>query len=316
MTSSSAVIYRQYETIDNSADAAGKQWLHALWHIYQFLFSDNNAIDNGRWILKASSPSAANWSSASNIVDNSWFVAEAALGRYKWQVKFQATNATVLDESPSNARTLVCCLSPAGGWVSKGGANGGFSGTSVPSSGNLALGGGIIGGINGEVIFIGDRDTLVLGIATNSKLSFNAGGYVGLYDVMTDNIPYPLCLLGCWAGAGYSKGFDRVVGGSFSAAPTASYVLDNTGTGVTCACYTSGWLDTAHQPDVWTSRYHFRPMELVISTSPLGFLRHVWGVGGLGSKSRLDYRQKLVLHNGDPDHGVAIKHNCTYPPTS
>ena len=316
MPSSTALVYRQYQTLDNSGSGPGTQWLRALWEVYQWLFADCEAADSGRWSLLGSSPAAPSWSAAANIVDNSWFALECSLGRHQWQAKFQATNVAALDEAPGLTYCLAVSLSPAGGWVAKGGANGGFSGTTIPAGTHLLLGGSDISGADGRVTIHGDRDTVLIAIATSGSTDYDAGGYLGRFEPFVDEIPYPECLLTAWDGVGSPKGFDRTaLGGVFGAAPGGSYALDSAVPPVadTCQVWTPGWLTSARQPNPFSGQFHWRPLELSISTSPLGYLRHVDSAAGLISGSRIDYRRKLVLHNANADVAVAIKHNGTQP---
>lgn len=290
-------------------------WNHSLWQIFQYLFVDCDTVDSGRWHLLDSSPAVGSWTNPTNIVDNSWFAFECFMGQRQWQGKFQSTNVATLDEAPASTFLLVGSLSPGGGWTAKGAANGGFSASVLPAGAHLVLGGGNPGtGSDGTIIIHGDRDTLLIAIAPNTTSDYDAGCYMGRFDPFVDEIANPECLL--VAGAA-NNGFDRSANGVFSEAPSESFVLDATTptpAAVTGQVYTSGWLDSAHQPDPFTGQWHYRPLELAIPTSPMGFLKHTWGAAGLSSKSRMDYRRKLVLHSGDNDYGVTIKHNGTLPP--
>lgn len=313
MATSTRFVYRQYNTIDNSGTGAGQQWLHALWQIFQYLFVDCELADTGRWTLLDSSPTKASWANVSNIVDNSWFAFECTNGRRHWQGKFQATNVTALDEAPATTYSLVVSLSNAGGWDFKGAANGGFAGSSLPAGTHLVLGSSDISGTDGLFIMHGDRDTLLISMAANGTSVFDCGCYLGRFEPVVGTIPYPECILA--AGAG-NNGFDRTVNGVFGSAPS-SFALDATTptpSAVSCQCYTSGWMDDAHQPDPFTSQYHYRPIEIAISDSPLGSLRGTYAAAALSAKTRMDHNRKLVLHSGITTSGVAIKHNGTLPP--
>lgn len=309
MPSSTAYAYRQYQTIDNSGSGAGTQWLHALWHIYQYLFSDADTVDSGRWELLDSSPAPAAWSTATNVVNNSWFAIECKTGRRQWQAKFQATNTVVLDEAPVVTYALVVSLSPGGGWSGKGLANGGFASTSVPAGAHIYLGGGDIAGIDGRIYVHGDRDTLLVAIAANGNTDYDCGGYIGRFDPFTSAILYPECVLGGYDGTA-RRGFDRSTdGGAFATSPAASYALNATPTGVTAGSFTPAWIDASHQPDPFSGMYTYRPLELAISNAPLGYLRGVWAAAGPAARTRMDYRRKLVLHASAADYAVAIKHD-------
>jgi hypothetical protein len=316
MAVSTALAYRQYVTVDNSGTGAGQQWLHRLWHLYQYFFTDADTVDSGRWRLVASS--AINWASASNVVDNSWFVVEAQSGRQHWQAKFQASNVAGLDESPGTNYCLAVVLSPGGGWGVKGGGNNGFTLTTVPASSNLLLGGTNVTGTNDARMNVhGDRDTVLIASCLSDVNAFTCGGYVGRFEPDTDRITYPVCALSAWEGTGVPKGFDRYTsGGCFAQNPSDSYVLDNDfDTVETAQVWTPEWISSgSHEPSVFSGEYHYRPMELTGPHALLGTLRLVWACGGLATYSRMDSRQKLVLHGGHTNHGVCIKHNGTLAP--
>lgn len=313
MANSTALAYRQAQTIDNSGSGAGTQWLHALWQLYQYFFVDAEAVDTGRWRLVDSSPAAGMWTAASNIVDNSWFVVEAQAGRRIWQAKFQASNVAALDESPSSTYSLIVNFSSGAGWVSKGGANGGFTSSPVIDSNNKLLGGLDISGSDGEIIIHGDRDTVLIAISPNGTIAFTAGGYVGRFEPDSSQIIYPECVLVPWDGTGSPKGFDRAsAGGCFALTPADSHVLNEASPSPVSEpvqVHCPAWLDSSHQPSAFSGEFTYRPLEISSNSAPLGTLRLVFGVAGLIVKSRLDNRQKIALHAGTADDGVAIKHN-------
>lgn len=287
-------------------------WNQALYELFHYFFTTSEAVDTGRWRLVAHSlAAAADWNTVANVVDNSWFVVEAFNGLRLWQAKFQNSNVAALDEAPATTYSLVCCLSPDGGWGAKGGANGGFTGTATPVSGNLYLGGSnITGNSDSSILIHGDRDTVLIAGTLAGKQSFAFGGYVGRFDRETNSITKPECLLTAWDGVGSPNGFDRGVGGAFHANPGGSYALDSTSTLDTLSCFTSGWLTSAYQPGLFTpTTFNVRPIEIVNLDSYLGTLRLLWACGNLASGSRLDGLQKLVLHNMDANVGVCIQHN-------
>ena len=314
---STALAYRQFETVDNTGTGAGQQWLHCLWHLYQYFFTDAEAVDSGRWRLVDSSPAAGSWSTVGNIVDNSWFVVEAQNGRQQWQAKFQASNVAALDETPAGTYRLAVNLSPGGGWVSKGGGNGGFTTSAVFDSNNKLLGGGNNSGSNdGSLIIHGDRDTVLIGISPVDADTFTSGAYVGRFEADTSKILWPTCVLTAWDGSGSPKGFDRATGGVFHSSPSGSFVLNAdspTPLEEAVSVWAPGWLNNAHQPSSFSQSYHYRPLEIASVSAPLGFLRLVYGCAGVGVLSRLDNRQLLVLHGGGANYGVAIRHNGVLP---
>jgi hypothetical protein len=315
MAASTALAYRQFQSVDNTGAGAGQQWLHRLWHLYQYFFTDAEAVDGGRWNLV--DEVGIDWSSASNVTDNSWFVVEAQAGRQHWQAKFQATNSTGLDETPGLSYCLVVILSPAGGWGVKGGGNNGFTGTVVPASANLLLGGlDMSGNPDGVMSVHGDRDTVLIASTSSDVTAFDCGGYVGRFEADTDRIPYPCCALTAWDGFGAPKGFDRYSGGGcFSQNPSASYTLDQSVAADTVQVWTPEWISSgSHEPSAFSGDYHYRPLEATCSNAFLGTLRLVWACGGLATYSRMDSRQKLVLHASHVHAGVAIKHNGVVPP--
>jgi hypothetical protein len=304
--------YRQAAVVTNSASGAGKKWLHRLWHLFQYFFTDAEAVDNGRWRLVDCSPAPGSWATATNVVDNSWFVVESYAGRRKWQAKFQATNASPLDEVPSNTYCLAVNLCSGAGWTAKGGANGGFAASPVSSTGNKLLG-GLNVSVDGEMTIHGDRDTVIVaGTQTGTDL-FTNGCYLGRFEPDTSLITYPECVLVPWNGSGSPKGFDRnTTGGLFYLNPADSAVLNQ----VTpfpaleaVQVHTPAWMDNAHQPSAFSSEFTYRPFEISSVSAYLGMLRLVWSCAGLVVKSRLDNRQKLVLHGGNNNFGVCIKHN-------
>jgi len=312
MANSTAMAYRQAQAVDNSGTGAGKQWLHQLWHLYQYFFVDAEAVDNGRWRLVDSDPVAGSWTDPLNIVDNSWFVVEAQAGRRQWQAKFQASNVLNLNEVPSTTYSLVVNLSSGGGWVSKGGANGGFSTSPVYDSDNQLMGGNNVTGLDGEIIIHGDRDTVLVAGTQNGTTAFENGCYLGRFEPDTDRIVYPECVLVPWDGAGSPKGFDRSTGGVFHLNPSGSHVLNEDSpipNSEPVQVHAPAWMDSAHQPSAFSSEFTFRPLDISSNSAFLGTLRLVWAVAGSVVKSRLDNRQKLVLHGGTNDVGVALKHN-------
>jgi len=154
----------------------------------------------------------------------------------------------------------------------------------------------------------------LIAFSHNTTDAYASGGYIGRFDSFLDEIPYPECLLGCWDGTGTPKGFDRSTGGVFSSAPGDSFALNFLLAAVTCQTWAPDWLVGARQPDPFTNQFHYRPLELTISNSPLGYLRNVWACAGTSSLSRMDYRRKLVLHDSASDYGVCIHHNGLLPP--
>lgn len=312
MANSTAMAYRQAVTITNSASGAGKKLLHRLWHLFQYFFTDAETVDNGRWRLVDCSPVQASWATATNIVDNSWFVVESYAGRRKWQAKFQATNSSPLDEVPSNTYCLAVNLCSGAGWVAKGGGNGGFTASPVACSGNKLMAGTNVT-VNGEMFVHGDRDTVIVAGTQSGVDSFINGCYLGRFEADTTRITYPECVLVPWNGVGSPKGFDRnPTGGLFSLNPAGSAVLNHVSPIPTIEAvqvHTSGWMDNAHQPSAFSSEFTYRPFEISSVSAYLGMLRLVWSCAGLVVKSRLDSRQKLVLHAGLNTYGVCIKHN-------
>jgi hypothetical protein len=310
MSNSTALAYRQFQTVDNSGTGAGQQWLHRLWHLYRYFFVDADAVDSGRWRLVAAS--SIDWSAASNVVDNSWFVIEAQSGRQHWQAKFQATNVTALDELPVISYGLAVSLSPGGGWGTKGGTNRGFTGTLVPASQNLLLGGTNMSGPTNALMSIhGDRDTVLIASTLSGTTTYLCGGYLGRFEADTDRISYPECLLTAWSGLGTPQGFDRFSGGGcFAQNPSGSYALNALGAASAAQVWTPEWISSGtHEPSSFSREFHYRPLELTCSGALLGTLRLVWACGGLASYSRMDSRQKLVLHGNHINAGVCIKHN-------
>jgi len=313
MANSTALAYRQASVVDNSGTGAGQQWLHRLWHLYQYFFEDAELVDNGRWRLVDSSPAQVDWETLSNIVDNSWFVVEAYAGRRKWQAKFQATNGTPLDETPSTSYSLVVNLSPGAGWTGKGNPNGGFSASPVFDSDNKLIGGNNASGTDAEMFIHGDRDTVLVAGTQNGTDGFVNGCYLGRIEADTERILYPEIVLTPWDGTGNPKGFDRnTLGGCFSLNPAGSFVL-NQATPYpmieAVQVHTPGWMDSDHQPSAFSNEYTYRPLEVSSVNAYLGLLRLVWSCAALVVKSRLDNRQKIVLHGGDSTFGVCIKHN-------
>jgi hypothetical protein len=314
MANSTALAYRQSATVDNSGTGAGTQWLHRLWHLYQYFFTDAEAVDNGRWRLVDSSPAQVDWGTLANIVDNSWFVVEAYAGRRRWQAKFQATNVLPLDEVPSTTYSLVVNLSSGAGWTGKGNPNGGFSTSPVFDSDNKLLGGlNVAAGADAEMFVHGDRDTVLVAGGQNGITAFQNGCYLGRFEADSDLILYPEVVLVPWNGAGGPKGFDRdPAGGCFSLNPADSFVL-NAATPYPLPelvqVHTPAWMDNAHQPSAFSNEFTYRPLGISSVNAYLGLLRLVWSCAKLVTKSRMDNRQKLVLHGGTSDYGVCIKHN-------
>jgi hypothetical protein len=307
MANSTAITFSQSLAIDNSGTGAGTQWLSVLHDLFRAFFADADDVDSGRWRLVDSSPVVGDWSSIANVVDNSWFVVEALKGRQQWQCKFQATNVAALDEAPAGTYRVAARFSPGGGWTAKGAANGGFAAAPTVASANLLLGGGdYTAAANGVVHVHSDRDTVLIAIAHTGTAAYDGGCYVGRIDPDTDRIPYPSCLL--TAGA-VLAGFDRA--GAFATTPTESFALSSALVPVAdvCEVHTSGWMDTAHQPSFFSGEYTYRPLEIAGSDSPLGYLRLIWSCANLAALSRMDNRQKLVLHNGGLSNGVAVVHN-------
>lgn len=307
---STALIYRQWAVIDNSGSGAGQQYNHVLWNLYQYFMTDPVTIDSGRWRLVDAS--AIVWAAAANVVDNSWFVVEAFKGRRQWQVKFQATNVAALDESPGITYCLVANICSGGGWTAKGGANGGFAASSLVCSGNRLLGGLSMAGSNGSLLIHGDRDTVLVAFTPSGTSNWTSGAYVGRFEPESSAIPYPEALLTAWDGFGSPKGFDRSSSGVFSTSPSGNHHVLSSGlvpTSQTAQVWTSGWLDTSHQPSSFSGAFTSRPLEISGPDAPLGYLRLVWAVSGMTAGSRLDARQKLVLHAAAPGFGVAIQHN-------
>jgi hypothetical protein len=313
MANSTALAYRQASVVDCSGTGAGQQWLHRLWHLYQYFFEDAELVDAGRWRLVDSSPAQVDWGTLGNIVDNSWFVVESFAGRRKWQAKFQATNVLPLDETPSINYCLVVNLSPGAGWTGKGNPNGGFSTSPVFDSDNRLLGGLNTVGTDAQMFVHGDRDTVLVLGTQNGEDSFQNGCYLGRFEADTELIAYPEIVLVPWDGTGSPKGFDRnTTGGCFSLNPADSFVL-NQATPYplieSVQVHTPGWMDNDHQPSAFSSEFTYRPLEVSSVNAYLGLLRLVWSCAGLVVKSRLDSRQKLVMHGGLSTYGVCIKHN-------
>jgi hypothetical protein len=312
MATSTAMAYRQSAAVDNSSTGAGQQWLHQLWHLFQYFFVDAAAVDSGRWRLVECSPAVGDWATLTNIVDNSWFVVEAYAGRRQWQAKFQATNLDALDEVPSTSNCLAVNLCSGGGWTTKGGTNGGFEASPLPGTGNKLLGGVATTGTNGEMLVHGDRDTVLVAGTQTGTDNFKNGCYLGRFEPDNDRILYPECVLVPWNGSGSPKGFDRSAGGCFATTPADSAVLNHVlpfPTLEVVQVHTSGWMDDAHQPSAFSSEYTYRPLEISSVSAYLGMLRLVWSCAKLLCKSRMDSRQKLVLHGGTTTYGVCVKHN-------
>lgn len=313
MPVSTALTYRQtLAAIDNSAAGAGQMWNQVLYELFHYFFTTSEAVDTGRWRLVAHSlGAAADWNTVGNVVDNSWFVVEAFKGQRLWQAKFQNANVAALDEAPATTYSLVCRLSPDGGWTAKGDPNGGFNGTATPASNNLYVGGSdLTGNADSSVLIHGDRDTVLIAGTLAGKEAYKFGCYVGRFDRETSLITQPECLLTAWDGAGSPNGFDRGAGGAFNATPGGSYALDSTTTTDTVTCYTSSWLTSTYQPGQFTpNTFNVRPIEITNQDSYLGTLRLIWACGNLASGSRLDGLQKLVLHDADANVGICIQHN-------
>lgn len=314
MANSTALAYLQNVTVDNSGSGAGTQWLHRLWHLFQYFFTTAEAVDNGRFRLVDCSPTQGDWATLANIVDNSWFVVESFAGRRKWQAKFQATNMVPLDELPSLQYCLVVNLCSGAGWTSKGAANGGFSASAVQDCNNKLLGGEDQSpGTDGVLYVHGDRDTILIAGSLQGPDYFHVGGYVGRFEADSDTMLYPECVLGPWDGTGSPKGFDRSPGGGcFSLDPDASAVLNETlpyPAVEPVQVHTPAWMDNAHQPSAFSSEYTFRPIGISSNSAYLGLLRLVWSCASLAPRSRIDNRQKFVMHSGNSNYGVAIKHN-------
>jgi hypothetical protein len=304
MPNSSAITFSQSGVLNNAGSAAGQQWLSALYRLFHAFFTTANAVDSGRWRLVDCSPAVGSWSTIGNVVDNSWFVVEALKGRQRWQCKFQATNVVALDEAPGGTYRLVASFSPGGGWTLKGGANGGFVAAPTVASANFLLGSGNhTAAPNGVLHVHSDRDTVLVAIAHTGNTNYDGGAYLGRIEPDSDRIDYPSCLL--------TGGFDRSAGGAFSATPDGSYVLSAAVPHVAenAVIHTSGWMATTYQPSMFSGEYTYRPLEIVNSNSFVGYLRLVWSCANLASLSRMDSRQKLVLHNGHLSDGVTIVHN-------
>lgn len=320
MANSTALAYRQFQSIDNTGTGAGQQWLHLLWQIFQYFMDSADDVDTGRWRLVDSSPAMGSWGTLSNIVDNSWFVIEAQKGRRQWQAKFQATNVTALDETPGGSYRIAVNLCSGGGWTAKGDANGGFAASSVVASTNLLLGGtDQSGNPDGEVIIHGDRDTVLIASTLAGSVNFVCGCYLGRFEADTSAITYPECVLTAWDGAGSPKGFDRApTGGVFAETPADSFVLNQntpSPSGEPVQCWTPGWItDGTHEPSSFSSEYHYRPIDATSNTALLGTLRLVFSCCSIVCRSRLNARQLLVLNGGSTQYGVAIQHNGIIPP--
>jgi hypothetical protein len=320
MANSTALAYRQFQSIDNTGTGAGQQWLHLLWQCFQYFMDSADEVDAGRWRLVDSSPAMGSWGTLSNIVDNSWFVIEAQKGRRQWQAKFQATNVAALDESPAGTYRLAINLCSGGGWTAKGGANGGFASSAVVCSTNLLLGGtDQSANPDGEVIIHGDRDTVLIASTLTGDVDFACGAYLGRFEADTSTITYPECILTPWDGGGSPKGFDREpTGGVFATTPADSFVLNqNTPApiGEPVQCWTPGWLSTGtHEPSGFSGEYHYRPIDITSNSAYLGTLRLVFSASGVTSRSRLNARQLLVLNNAAATYSVAIQHNGVVPP--
>jgi hypothetical protein len=307
LATSTAWVYSQFQQIEVDTSAAGKQWLHALYLLYQHLLVDSGSVDAGRWVLVDASH--VDWTDKNLVVDNSWFVVRCGTGESPWEVKFQATNVAALDESPSTTYSLMATLSPAGGWQSKGAGNGGFSGTSVPS-GTVLFGGGALSGTVLQTCH-SDRDTLL--VATSLDGSYEVGGYIGKYN--TDlPVLYPQLALGGWDGTGSSDGFHRGTAGCFGIFPASSYVLNHQNLANTVSVRSPGWLTTGTQPNPWTAAYDYTPLDIVISNAYLGTLRGVCATAA-PNNSRIDNRRKLVVtRDSIDDISVAIKNNGVAAP--
>jgi hypothetical protein len=201
MANSTAITFSQNLTTDNSGAGAGTQWLSALYRLFHALFTDAHVVDSGRWRLVDCSPAVGDWSTITNVVDNSWFVVESFKGRQQWQCKFQATNVAALDEAPGGTYRLAASLSPGGGWTAKGDPNGGFAVAPTVASDNLLVSGEDLSAVANGVLHVhSDRDTLLVAIAGTGTTAFDGGCYVGRFDPDTDRIPYPSCLLTAWSG--------------------------------------------------------------------------------------------------------------------
>jgi len=320
MANSTALAYRQFQAIDNTGTGAGQQWLHVLWHLFQYFMDDADNVDAGRWRLVESDPIMSAWGSLSNIVDNSWFVVEAQKGRRQWQAKFQASNVTALDETPSSSYSLVVNFCSGGGWTAKGDPNGGFSASGVYDSQNKLMGGtDQSGNPDGEIIIHGDRDTVIVASALSGNTDFSCGAYLGRFESDTGAIVYQECVLVPWDGTGSPKGFDRDPGGGlFATTPADSFVLNQDipiPNREPVQVWTSGWLSTgSHEPSGFSDEYHYRPLEITSNTALLGTLRLVYGCSNIICRSRLNSRQLLVLNGSSATYGVAIKHNGVIPP--
>lgn len=312
MANSTALAYRQNATVDNGGTGSGQQWLHRLWQLFQYFFTDADAVDNGRWRLVDSSPIVTSWSTITNITDNSWFVIESYAGRRKWQAKFQATNVNPLDELPGIPYCLVVNLCSGAGWTGKGNSNGGFAASPVQDSDNKLLGGLNTSGMNGEMFIHGDRDTVLVAGTQQGVTDFKNGCYIGRFEADNSLILYPECVLVPWDGSGSPKGFDRNTSGCFARIPSDSHVLNETlpyPNTEPVQVHTPVWMDNTHQPSAFSGEFTYRPLEISSNSAYLGRLRLVWSCAGLGTKSRLESRQKLVLHGGNSNYGVCIKHN-------
>lgn len=309
MANSSTLAYYQNQVLDQSGVGAGQQWLHALFLLYRYFFTVAHGVDSARFRRVDSSLTTAQWGALAAVVDNTWFVVEATKGKQVWQAKFQATNVAPLDEAPGITYCLACSLSPGAGWTAKGDPNGGFAASAVVASANLMLGGTDVTGANGTLFVHGDRDTVLIAMATHGAAAYNTGAYVGRFEPESDRIPYPSVLLTAWDGVGAFTGFDRT--GCFALTPSDSFLLSSATPPVSTNgfVFTSQWLVTSTQPSAFSGEYTYRPIELCMMDAFVGYLRLVWGCAGLAALSRLDSRQKLVLHGGDLDAGVAISHN-------
>jgi len=315
MATSTALAYRQvFNSIDNSGNGPGQQWNHVLWELYHYFFTTAEAVDSGRWTVVDSNLSTLQWANAVNVVDNSWFVVAAAKGRHggnsNVQFKFQATNVAALNEAPVGTYRVIASMVSNAVWTGKGNPNGGWAAGVTLFTGNLLIAGNnITGNPAGSMVVHGDRETVLVAGTLSGQDAFAWGCYIGRFDTETDRVTYPECLLTAWDGVGAPKGFDRSVGGAFAPTPGSSAMLDENLAITTCNVWTSGWMDAAHEPSLFSGEYHYRPLELTTTNCYVGTLRMVWSCANLGARSRMDTRQKLVLHDVALTSGVTIQHN-------
>jgi len=300
--------------ISNSGTGAGKQWLAALFEIYHYFFTTSELIDSVRWELVASNLTSVQWQTVGNVVDNSWFVVRATQSRYGGDnpllYKFQATNVAALNEAPAGTYRLVVSMHSNATWLAKGAGNGGYA-SDVPYlaySGNLLLGGtNQVGNPNGSVFIAGDRETVLIAGTLFGSDYYDWGGYLGRYTPDVDQITHPECIVTAWDGTGSPKGFDRSAGGAFDENPGNSYCIDHNNNVDTVKVWSPGWLHQTWQPSHFVQQWNYRELEITNSMSFLGKLRLVWAVGALASRSRIDARQKVVLHGTAAyDDGVAV----------